>query len=471
MDSQQLALYERIEAFRFDEPGASLTFIQRLARDHRWSLEYAWRVVIEYKRFAFLAVAAGHPVTPSEDVDEAWHLHLVYTKSYWDEFCPNVLGKQLHHHPTTGGESERDKHIDWYANTLASYEKIFGPAPADIWPPATERFSAKHHHVQIDRANYWIIRKPHWPGVAKIALLVVGVLSLGAAPLMGEGLNPLDLKGGSFLALYLALFFVAVIAVSTLRWCLRSPGEGELDPPDGSSLHPYEIAWLAGGQVRAFDAAVTHLVTRGNLKYDSVQRCLEHQSKLSEKSHPFDKSIMAAVNVDGSIAVVRAAMKAEPRAWVDRLREQGLLLTNSQASLARWIPTLVPLVLTLLGIAKISVGLSRNKPVGFLILLTLAAAIATVVVAAVSSHRTRFGDRVLKQWAKRHLSLKKPDWNAAGSIDSAAIAVALYSSSVLASSPWRGIEEELTPSRPWSGSGCGGGCGGGGCGGCGGCGG
>ena len=59
----------------------------RLASENGWSREYAVRVMQEYRRFAFLAVAAGHPVSPSDAVDQAWHLHLVYTRSYWDEFC------------------------------------------------------------------------------------------------------------------------------------------------------------------------------------------------------------------------------------------------------------------------------------------------------------------------------------------------------------------------------------------------
>src|SRR4051794_18562655 len=110
MDRRHAELYERIQQFRIDEPGSSLTFIQRLARDNLWTLEFAWRVVEEYKRFAFLAVAAEHPVTPSEAIDEAWHLHLLYTRSYWDKFCPLVLGKTLHHDPTRGGDAERAKH-------------------------------------------------------------------------------------------------------------------------------------------------------------------------------------------------------------------------------------------------------------------------------------------------------------------------------------------------------------------------
>lgn len=60
-----------------------LTFVGRLARDNGWKPGYAERVYREYLRFVFLAATAGHPVTPSVDVDEVWHLHLCYTRSYW----------------------------------------------------------------------------------------------------------------------------------------------------------------------------------------------------------------------------------------------------------------------------------------------------------------------------------------------------------------------------------------------------
>ncbi|MFN7895442.1 MAG: hypothetical protein ACK535_03795 [Cyanobacteriota bacterium] len=38
--------------------------------------------------FLFLAVEAGHPVSPSRPVDLAWHQHLLDTRRYWQEFCP-----------------------------------------------------------------------------------------------------------------------------------------------------------------------------------------------------------------------------------------------------------------------------------------------------------------------------------------------------------------------------------------------
>src|SRR5581483_11477810 len=85
MDGERADLWARLQGFEIDEPAAALDFTGRLARENRWSRDFARRVVEEYKRFAFLAMAAGHPVSPSDQVDQAWHLHLIYTQSYWDE--------------------------------------------------------------------------------------------------------------------------------------------------------------------------------------------------------------------------------------------------------------------------------------------------------------------------------------------------------------------------------------------------
>ena len=107
MNQQQAEVYDRVLAFRFDPEGTAYTFSDRLAKENGWSAGFTARVVEEYRKFAFLAAAAGHPVSPSHAVDEAWHLHLVYTRSYWDEFCGKVLRTPLHHEPSTGGDDVR----------------------------------------------------------------------------------------------------------------------------------------------------------------------------------------------------------------------------------------------------------------------------------------------------------------------------------------------------------------------------
>lgn len=119
---------------------ADLTFADRLRRENGWSTDQTERVIAEYKRFCFLAMTAGHPVTPSDAVDQAWHLHLAYTRDYWERFCPDVLGGPLHHGPTAGGTAERHRYYTQYAETLKSYELAFGEAaPADLWPDAARR--------------------------------------------------------------------------------------------------------------------------------------------------------------------------------------------------------------------------------------------------------------------------------------------------------------------------------------------
>lgn len=121
-------------------PEATLPFTERLARENGWTPDHAARVVEEYKRFCFLAVTAGHAVTPSDAVDQAWHLHLTYSRDYWEHFCPSVLGRPLHHEPTTGEIDARHRYFRQYAETLKSYERTFGESsPADLWPTGAQR--------------------------------------------------------------------------------------------------------------------------------------------------------------------------------------------------------------------------------------------------------------------------------------------------------------------------------------------
>src|SRR5262245_56631156 len=99
MNPDERELWRRIEAFDLDEPGAVHPFSARLAHQNGWTPDHTLRVIGEYRRFAFLCAAAGHPCTSNRPVDAAWHLHLLYTRSYWERFCPQVLRQSLHHEP------------------------------------------------------------------------------------------------------------------------------------------------------------------------------------------------------------------------------------------------------------------------------------------------------------------------------------------------------------------------------------
>ena len=131
---QNLALLRRLEEFDIDDSESSFPFSAKLAREQKWTPEYTDRAILEYKRFCYLAVVSGHPVSPSETVDEVWHLHLTYSYNYWKVFCPEVLQMPFHHHPSKGGKGESDKFKEWTDNTRESYLAAFGEEPPlDIW--------------------------------------------------------------------------------------------------------------------------------------------------------------------------------------------------------------------------------------------------------------------------------------------------------------------------------------------------
>lgn len=166
-------LWSRLEACHPDDVEADFPFTARLARDNGWSKSFAGRVVVEYLRFAYLSRLGEGIVTPSDEVDQAWHLHLTYTKHYWGPFR-EALGGPLHHMPTKGGPDQEVRFRQAYARTLQLYRTEFGEPPRDIWPPEDIRFGKAPGFVRINAQDVWIIRKPQWPNrVAHLARRLV----------------------------------------------------------------------------------------------------------------------------------------------------------------------------------------------------------------------------------------------------------------------------------------------------------
>jgi hypothetical protein len=163
-------LWQALSAYEVGPVDAELTFTQRLARENGWSLRRAARVFEEYRRFLYLSVTAPHPVTPSDAVDQAWHLHLAYTRDYWERLCPEVLGRALHHGPTSGGRTEGERFFEQYALTLRSYEAAFGPAPEDVWPDARRRFVVDPLAYRVHPYQALVLS---WRALGVIAFLIL----------------------------------------------------------------------------------------------------------------------------------------------------------------------------------------------------------------------------------------------------------------------------------------------------------
>ena len=150
-------IWLKIRGLELDDGISQLTFSKKLARENRWAHWFALEVIDEYKKFLYLMAQAGHPVTPSIQVDQAWHLHLIYTRLYWDDFAKD-MPFEPHHDPSKGGMAENDKFTDWYSKTLESYQRIFGmDPPVNIWPDPKERFRENQSWQWLDMSQHIIL--------------------------------------------------------------------------------------------------------------------------------------------------------------------------------------------------------------------------------------------------------------------------------------------------------------------------
>lgn len=193
MVKTNLKLWEKLSDFSLDNPEASFSFTDRLARENGWSVEFSKRVVDEYKKFIYMSVVSGKALTPSDEVDQAWHLHLVYSYSYWVEMCENILGGfRLHHGPTKGGMTEKKRYDDQYSQTVEFYQNEFGyEAPRDVWPSHDVRFGKINFRRVSMHDNYVLNKekvKKHTLSLATVLFTLFGaVLFLSAKPSDSEG--------------------------------------------------------------------------------------------------------------------------------------------------------------------------------------------------------------------------------------------------------------------------------------------
>lgn len=481
MSPEHVQLFQRIAAFQFDEsPTVTLTFAARLARENGWSRRHAERVIEEYKRFILLAMVASRPVCPSEDVDAAWHLHLTYTRSYWKRFCGEVLGKPLHHDPTQGGAAEADKHLRMYEETLAAYRQVFlQEPPADIWPPARQRFGIDLKHTMVNTARHWIvpkapIKKAIWTTAAGLTLVTV------LPGCMGGDFNPFNLVGTDFLYVLLPMMLAAVIAARLLRWPLRgaAPQAGD----DRIELSWEQTAYLSGNDPRLVSAAIARLIERSAIQLNEEKSRLVPGSHLPDESFSaVEKAVYAHLPIAKTapeLKLLKASVEAAFAPQRKELEERGLLLSAAQKTALVLVGVMpITLVMLFLAVPRIIMGSANHKPIDYLLAVSFMGGLLSLVVSLAGNyHSTRRGASLIIWLRSQNADLA----NRYGlGTPVAALAVALFGTTILGSMGLQELQTWFPRRTSVSDGGCGSGCtGGGGCGGgdgggggCGGCGG
>ncbi len=216
-------LWARIEGHAFDDRPGDIGFRERLAADTGWTPDTVEDAIEEYRRFAYLWATAAHPVTPSIAVDIVWHLHLAYTRNYWDHFCRHALGRPMHHEPTAGGEEDRARFRQQYAATLETYEHTFGERPPTrYWPDPDRRFAPAAQPRLYSPATHTLLGK----GVAgSLFPAAIGSGVFGVAMAMGW---PAFTFFGGGVAVLFAISLVFQLVAGARRGGGAMTGSGEV---------------------------------------------------------------------------------------------------------------------------------------------------------------------------------------------------------------------------------------------------
>lgn len=304
--------------------------------------------------------------------------------------------------------------------------------------------------------------------------------------------NPFDLAGPDFLLLYLVVMAVGFVLAVALRAWLRSPHDAL--PAGLVRPNAYEIAYLSGGARLTLDTAIAMLVARGVLTVDVNNRRLVPAPDQTPGTDLIERGVYDAVIRYRSLSVdyLHSLPPPEVEQPASRLEAQGLILTDYKARLVRMIPALVFVMIAIFGFLKIAIGISRDRPVGFLVVLTLLAVLVAVLFYRKQSLRTRRGDKFLASLKRENAPLQTTARTHPRSLagHDLAMAIGLYGLTTVAFSsslidlntiyrPQHNTSGSSASSDASSGSSCGGGsssscggggggCGGGGCGGCGG---
>ncbi len=128
MNPEELELWTRIDGFQIDDPNATFPFSLKLAKEYDWDLKFTAEAINEYKKYAFLSCILEH-TSPSPIVDKVWHVHLLYTKQYWQIWCKDILKRELHHNPANGGHTEQQELKDVFKMTKLKYTACFEVKP------------------------------------------------------------------------------------------------------------------------------------------------------------------------------------------------------------------------------------------------------------------------------------------------------------------------------------------------------
>jgi uncharacterized protein (TIGR04222 family) len=209
-------------------------------------------------------------------------------------------------------------------------------------------------------------------------------------------MNPFDLPGPVFLGFYAVFAWVVVMVAMFVRRRILEPGG------DGAAPDPYDLALLANEPEDVVRTAVIALLDRGALLpgpggKGKPRLSLREGATPSHVRSPVERAVVEAAGRGASPEdLSKDAAVLGALASVDAALRRRRLLADGGVRMRRGVLLGVVLAV-LLGVAgaKIMIGISRQRPITFLVVLTGVAALAAAVTSGLWNRRTAAGDRML----------------------------------------------------------------------------
>ncbi len=362
MTPDQQILWNQSKLFDLDSPLSDYGFSVRLAKENYWTRNFTEQAILEYKKFMFLAATSDRMVSPSPVVDTVWHQHLIFTQSYQD-FC-NLLGKQIQHIPSTHNREDFQKFQQAKERTSILYEHFFGKQPRSIW-----HYTNIHESLNLQKAKHKL-RSFIIIGICAFIVLTIPFYFL---------LKPL------YIILDTAYFIPAFILLTSitflgLEWYNLSQLKRITDAFDRESfiynLQPSELIYLETNKL----LHVIHGVVNELIQNKTILVLSNNTLELSKNREP-EKSIeqlhvTSTLHLLGRTTYPKLVyqliqkpifrnivdcMEAFKKHFLKSLKFGKLFYVNFGA-LA---------LLLLLSFTRLITGLSRDKPVAFLVLIIL----------------------------------------------------------------------------------------------------
>jgi hypothetical protein len=365
-------------------------------------------------------------MNPSDHVDQVWRLHLLFSKAYWHDCYPRVLGRAFQHHPSRSGAQQQAHIHQLYRLTIESCRRFFASPPVGLWPALVIRFD---RDLQTQRGP---INRRGWGRLSTgsavsalglmVALLLVSGLLARAADDAPPG-QPQDLP------MRLALFAIMALTFYRLgRWIspsLRGPSHQATIP----ALDPEQLAYLVRGASGVMELALARLVDKGILQADPASRAITRRKLPGQPLSQVEQLVLESyeslsLEMYGEIGVPYRSLISSERFFFlmgsgrfirHSLQTKRLLLQLGPLMLMDYLPILGIICFFFLGPATSFVSVASVLYGSCFLCLGFAS----------GGRRTRWGDKVVSfyrecddlhdRWLR--VGLDGPDARSGGSLD------------------------------------------------------